>query len=51
MKIEQRELGFHGHFMKDGVTNGNHTVTVMFKTVNAKAMLSGVTLTVQVLKP
>jgi hypothetical protein len=36
--------------MKDGVTNGAHTVTVDFAAIPAKVNLNGVTLTVQVLK-
>jgi hypothetical protein len=37
--------------MKDGVSNGNHTVTVSFWAGPAKVILNGVTLTVQVFKP
>lgn len=37
--------------MKEGVKNGDHTVTVVFAPVNGGAMLGGVTLTVQVFKP
>ncbi len=38
--------------MKDGVSNGDHTVTVSFASLGpGKVLLNGVTLTVQVFKP